>query len=452
MLSDIHLDPFHDPAKFAQLNAAPATAWGAILDSAPSPTQAADFAALQKTCKAKGIDTPAVLLTSALHAMQEKEPKPLFVTVSGDLMGHQFDCRFKQLDPKGSEADYSAFAAKTVAYVSLALHNTFPQAPIYFALGNNDSGCKDYEEDPGSTYLTSDAKSFSADVLSKPNAAAYLKDFPQVGDASIELPAPFHHTRLLILQDLFEARKYAGCNGKPSADPTMQQIAWLHSQLAAASKANEHVWIMAHIPPGIDAYSTFHALKNVCGGDAPDMFLNSDDFAQAISAYAGTIKLVLLGHTHMDEMRLYSGSGKDAAPGKLVPSISPVNGNNPAFTVGQVDPELAILKDYTVYSADNQTGIETKWTEEYRYSTTYHEADFSGQAVNDLTRGFLADTGSSAEASQSYQHFYFVGVPAEGMKAAAKAGALAIVWHPYACSITQATEAGFRSCMCPAKP
>src|SRR5580704_4131983 len=64
LLSDIHLDPFHDPAKFSQLNAAPAEQWSAILNSAPSATQAADYAALQKACKAKGIDTPAVLLTS----------------------------------------------------------------------------------------------------------------------------------------------------------------------------------------------------------------------------------------------------------------------------------------------------------------------------------------------------------------------------------------------------
>ncbi|MBW4040477.1 MAG: hypothetical protein HIU91_16805, partial [Acidobacteria bacterium] len=39
LLSDIHLDPFHDPAKFPQLLAAPASAWAAILSAPPSPTQ-----------------------------------------------------------------------------------------------------------------------------------------------------------------------------------------------------------------------------------------------------------------------------------------------------------------------------------------------------------------------------------------------------------------------------
>ena len=452
MLSDIHFDPFHDPAKFAQLKAAPASAWGAILNSAPSATQAADFDALQKTCKMKGVDTPAALFTSALHAMHEREPKPLFVTVSGDLTAHQFDCRFKQLDPKGTEAEYTAFAVKTVAYVSIALHATYPQSPIYFALGNNDSGCGDYAEDANSPYLAADAKTFSADVLSKPNATAYVKDFPKLGDANVALPPPFQHTRLLILQDLFESQRYAGCDKKPSAEPTKQQIAWLRAQLDAAGKAHEHVWVMAHIPPGVDAYNTFHDMKNVCGGDAPTMFLGSEDLARVITEYAGTVKLMLFGHTHMDEMRFYTGAHNRGIPGKLVPSITPVNGNNPSFTIAQADVPNAGLKDYAVYAADNQTGIGTKWSEEYRYSTTYHQPDFNAESLAHITEGFLQDKSSSTATSQAYQHNYFVGTPAAGMKAAAKAGALALVWPAYACSLTQPTEAGFRSCMCPAKP
>ena len=71
LLSDIHLDPFHDPAKFAALLAAPATGWAVILDAPPSPTQAADFAHLQETCGARGVDTPPALLQSTLHAARQ---------------------------------------------------------------------------------------------------------------------------------------------------------------------------------------------------------------------------------------------------------------------------------------------------------------------------------------------------------------------------------------------
>src|ERR1700728_1132895 len=125
LLSDIHLDPFHDPAKFERLRTTPAANWAAILYAPASPTQAADFAKLQSTCNAKGIDTPPALLQSSLHAAQQQQPHPLFVTISGDLMAHQFDCRFHTLAPTATDADYSAFAVKTVAFIALQLRDTF---------------------------------------------------------------------------------------------------------------------------------------------------------------------------------------------------------------------------------------------------------------------------------------------------------------------------------------
>jgi len=161
MLSDIHFDPFHDPAKVARLRVAAVGDWEGILKGADSATQAKDFEALQETCKAKGVDTPMTLLVSSLNAERAQEPKPSFVTVSGDLMAHKFDCKFKTMTPKATEAEYSAFAAKTVAFVALELKETFPGVPVYLALGNNDSGCEDYAEDENSAFLKADGQSFA---------------------------------------------------------------------------------------------------------------------------------------------------------------------------------------------------------------------------------------------------------------------------------------------------
>jgi sphingomyelin phosphodiesterase acid-like 3 len=448
MLSDIHFDPFHDPGKFTQLQSAPAAQWLAIFSAPDTPTQAADFAALQKTCKAKGIDTPFALLASSLHAEQTQQPNPLFVTISGDLMAHKFDCRFQQLAPKANEADYSAFAAKTVEFLALQLHATFAHSPIYFALGNNDSGCEDYREDPDSAFLRADARSFSAVTLSKLNASVVLREFPQAGDYNIVLPAPFHNTRLVVLQDMFESRRYTACNGKPDEATGEQQIAWLRAQLSAARSAHEKVWVMAHIPPGIDPYTTFTNKQNKCGGD-PEMFLGSESFANTLSDFADVIKLALFGHTHMDEMRAYSGTA-GTVPAKLVPSISPVNGNNPAFTIGLVDPTTAILKDYTVFAADNQTGIDTLWSEEYRFSKTYGLPSFSGAAASKLAAAFLADKTGSTPAAQAYEHFYLVG--GSGIVANVKAAAMQVVWPTYACGIAESHKDGFKACICPAQP
>ena len=448
MLSDIHFDPFHDPGKVPQLISSPAAQWLAILSAPDTPTQAADFAALQKTCKMRGIDTPFPLLTSSLHAAAIAQPHPDFVTVSGDLLAHKFDCRFQQLAPKAIEADYSAFAARTVEFVALELHATFPQSPVYFALGNNDSGCGDYKEDIDSKFLQADAQSFAADV-DKPNSKAVLAEFAKEGDYNALLPAPFHDTHLIVLQDIFESKKFTACNNTKNPRAESEQIAWLRTQLNTARAHHEHVWIMAHIPPGVDAYSTISDNRDVCGGKAPEMFLDSSAFADAITDFPDVIRLVLLGHTHNDEMRIYS-SALGKIPGKLVPSITPVNGNNPAFTIAQVDPKTATLVDYTVTSASNQTGIDTKWSEEYRYSTTYNLPDFSAASAAKLLGNFTADKNGSTASSEAYERFYFVGGP--GIPASLKAAAMRLVWPAYACSIAQVTEADYRHCVCSAKP
>jgi sphingomyelin phosphodiesterase acid-like 3 len=193
---------------------------------------------------------------------------------------------------------------------------------------------------------------------------------------------------------------------------------------------------MAHIPPGVDAYSTLTDGRDVCGGKPPEMFLDSSAFADTITDFPDVIRLVLLGHTHNDEMRIYS-SALGKVPGKLVPSITPVNGNNPAFTLAQVDPKTATLADYAVISASNQTGISTKWSEEYRYSTTYNLPDFSADSAAKLLGNFTADKQGSTAPSEAYERFYFVGGP--GIPASLKAAAMRLVWPAYACSITQVT-------------
>ena len=446
MLSDIHLDPFHDPAKVPQLIAAPVADWHSILTSADTPTIAADFATLQHTCRAKGIDTPMPLLTSSLSAEQKEMPHPLFVTVSGDLMAHQFDCKFKTLALKATEADYSAFAAKTVAFVALELKHTFPGTPIYFALGNNDSGCKDYAEDTNSAFLQGDAQSFATDAENP----VISQQFSQLGDYNIALPAPFEHKRLIVLQDIFESKKFTTCDGTPDKTAAAKQIDWLRAQLAAAKAKGEHVWVMAHIPPGIDAYSTFTKGPSVCTTSEPALFLNNSALGDTLAEYAGTISLGLFGHTHMDEMKLLHNATGQSVPIKLVPSITPVNGNNPAFTVAKVDPHTATLIDYTVYSASNQTGINTTWSKEYTYSSTYKQPDFSAASVSKLMVDFTADKAGTTEASKSYQTFYFVGDA--GISANLKAAAMQLIWHGYACSMTEMDSTTFRTCACPAKP
>lgn len=453
MLSDIHFDPFHDPAKLAELRTTPAKEWPGVLNAPDSPTLAADEAALQKACPVRGIDTPWTLLQSSLKEAPQQERQPLFVTVSGDLISHSFDCRLHYLAPGISEKEYSEFAAKTVEFVTLELHWAFPGTPVYIALGNNDSGCTDYSETQNSAFLKSAGQSFAADVIDSGNGKKLLSEFSSEGDYSVTLPKPMQRTRLIVLQDLFESKKYESCQGKRDEAASDTQIEWLHAQLTAARAAHENVWVMAHIPPGIDPYATFSKAHDVCAGQKPETFLSSGKLVDTITAFPDTVKLAIFAHTHMDEMRLLRSSTAGSTglvPAKLVPSISPVNGNNPSFMVAQVEPRTAILKDYTVYAADNQTGIGTDWKEEYRYSSTYGLPDFSAKSAATLTSEFLADKSGSSAHSSAYQNFFFVGL--SGVSSNLKAAAMHHLWPAYACAMTQDDEDGFRACVCPAKP
>ncbi len=457
MLSDIHFDPFSQPSKVPELRSAPISEWPKILATAPAASDAADFTALQRTCRVRGLDTDWNLFRASLIAAHAQQPSPLFVTLSGDLMAHGFDCKFHQLAPSTSEADYSSFAAKTVSFVAVMLHDTFPRSPVYMALGNNDSGCADYHETPGSPYLRISGESIASDMPAEDRLSVQTS-FARQGDYSVNLPRPMQGTRLIVLQDIFQSRRYKACPAGQDAHAAEQQIAWLREQLTSARDHHQRVWVMAHIPPGVDVYSTLIRGANVCAGQTPEMFLNSDALTRTLTEFASTIRFVLLAHSHMDEMRLlhagelsaggtdHSAHPRDAVPAKLVPSISPINGNNPAFTVAQVDPRSATLVDYEVYAADNTTGVDTHWAEEYRYSAAYHQPDFSAASVANLL-GTMRDDKTAADPSTgNYARWFFAG------DSGVHALALRLVWPSYSCALTETTEAGYRSCVCPAKP
>jgi sphingomyelin phosphodiesterase acid-like 3 len=443
LLSDIHLEPFWDPAKAQRLAAAPASEWRAILNAAPSPNQQQRFAALQQSCPVRGADTSPVLFASSLKAMRAHAAGAKFVTLSGDLLSHAFQCEYHELFPHSPPGGYRSFVEKTVAYVTGELDGIFPDVPVYVALGNNDSDCGDYRLDAHSEFLRVTGKEVTRTLPSSEREGAQ-ESFAAGGYYSVTLPAPIENARLLVLNDIFMSSHYATCAG--SADPVAAdaQISWLRQQLAEAREHKQKIWVMGHIPPGVDLYSTMRRLTDICGGQKPVMFLSSEKLADTLAEYSDVIELAIFGHTHMDEIHLLkdgnqSHSSQKGIAVKVVPSISPINKNNPSFTVAQIDPASATLTDYRVFAASNQTGVDAKWKEEYDFSSNYHKAEFSSSSVSKLVAGFAADPGAQAEASQEYIHDFFAGNPSS---------LLSLAWQPYVCTLSNYTAQGFTSCVC----
>ncbi|MDP9039184.1 MAG: metallophosphoesterase, partial [Acidobacteriota bacterium] len=439
------------------LNAAPAAAWPAILAAPDSATRSEAAAALTLACPTRGADTTDVLWRSALHAMhtQAASAHPRFVTVSGDLLAHMFDCKYKTLLPRATHAEYVAFTEKTIRYIVSSLRSALPATPIYLALGNNDSSCTDYQLAPAHDELLALTARLAAEVLPAADRAGVLATFPLTGSYSAPL-AGVPHTRILVLDDLFLAAQYKTCAGERDPSPAAAQLAWLTEQLASARDHRQRVWVVGHIPPGINLYSTARKLTDVCGGGKPVTFLASDQLARTLAANAGTVRLALFGHTHSDEMLLLVPETDSTAPPtpaarpaagvpvKLVASITPVNGNLPTFTLAWVDPGTADLKDYTVLQASNATGIDAAWTPAYTYSAAYHQPAFDAPALHTLIAGFQTDRSAHSPGTQAYIRNYFPGGGAATL--------LQLAWPEYACGLDHTSSAAYAACICATRP
>ena len=455
-LSDIHFDPFHNPHDLPQLLASPVEKWPAILNASTSLVEDAERAAMQAQCHALSYDTTWPLLKSTLAAAVDGQPHPIFVTLSGDLLAHAFQCRFHHLDPSGTDEQMSVFAAKTVAFVALELRGAFPHTPVYVALGNNDSGCADYDETPGNPFAQATTAVMTLGAVSgaKLPSKPRLEISPE-GDYSLSLPAPLAHGRLIVLQDVYDSPYFLICKGGNERTPEASQTAWLRRQLTAARKDGEQVWIMGHIPPGIDVYASFHSYflrpGELCSAP-PHPFLQDSALSDALLDYADIIRLALFAHTHMDEIRLLhregetpGGSGKlDAIPVKLVPSVTPYFGNHPAFMVAAIDPRTLTLKDWETFVSPSTDGSARPWPLAYRFSSAYSLPEFSASSVTSLIDSFTGDRSGREPHSSTYRGHFFAG------DLGLYALGLGQIWPAYACAAREDRLDNFHSCLCPA--
>jgi len=444
LISDIHFDPFHDPAKARQLVDAPVGQWRKILSDPPSPNQQKDFAALQDTCHPRRVDTPYALLQSSLKEMQSRQPDAKFITVSGDLISHDFPCMYNNTHGM-EQSKYQAFVLKTLCFVMTELRQSFRGVPVYVALGNNDTTCKDYSLDAGSDFLAQTGR-IVAEGLPPSQQQQARAMFAKGGYYSVMMEAPMHDTKIIVVNDVFLSPEYRTCDGGIDSHAITDELAWLKSEFCQARRLRQNVWVMGHIPPGVDPYETHKEKMDSCGNREHIMFLSSDKLADLLIDYADVIRLGVFGHSHMDEMRLLErqingplASSEPRVAIKVVPSISPFNGNNPAFTVAHVDPTSAALQNYEVFEASNQTGIGTRWSREYAYAEKYHKTNFSPLTVKELIAEFEMDRNAKTEASKNYVRYYSVGNASSELKP---------YWPQYVCAQAYDTDEAFNKCVC----
>jgi hypothetical protein len=147
------------------------------------------------------------------------------------------------------------------------------------------------------------------------------------------------------------------------------ELAWLDAQLASAKAAGKKVWLLMHIPPGADIFSTAQNVDSDGHIATATMMWNQEyqtRFLHKFSKYPGLIALTLGAHTHMDEYRILSLS--DVL--EITPGISPVFGNNPAFRVFTFAQDTVKPTDYSSLNYDLAT-TPGQFDSYYTFSAAY---------------------------------------------------------------------------------
>lgn len=441
LISDIHLDPFQDPAKVPQLVKAPITEWTAILEAPPSATQEADFAKVRERCGKKVFDTSPALMRSSYTAVASHQKEISLAVLTGDLVAHNFSCRYEAVLPGRPEAEVQEFLQKTARYVIEELAKSLGDKPLYVSLGNNDTECGDYKLNQKDKLFSDLAESVSH-AAGQGSDSAFAAEYRKSGHFLVPLPKPFQQTKLLVLDNLSASRNFTTCGGEKDASLAKEDIVWLKQELQKARDQNQQVWVATHIPPGIDAYYTFKA-GNVCALRQPIPFLSSDELATTLVSYSDVVKLALFGHTHMDEFRILlpnGGADTKAAgvPAKIVPGISPNAGNNPTFLLASIDPKTAVMQDYTAYSAFMTDEGKYSWVSEYKFSSIY-KSTFSADGVSKLIQSFQQDITVSKPMTKEYIGHYAPGLTSFAVTA---------FWPKYQCILTNRTSETFLNCAC----
>jgi sphingomyelin phosphodiesterase acid-like 3 len=413
-VSDIHFDPFADPSLVAKLETADAAQWEAIL------------ATSTKTAfSTYGSDLNEPLFRAAMAEMQKRIPSPAFVLISGDFLAHKFDQTYQQYATDKSPAAYTAFVTKTIAYVTAAFRKAYPGVRIYPTLGNNDSDCGDYAVAPNSTFLANLRDVWRPVVGSR----SFERRFPTGGYYHADVPG-LNDVRIIALNTNFFSTNYKNPCGKPGPDPGLQQLTWLDAELHLARSQRKRVWLLFHIPPGMDVFDT-----EQWGGTCPDLKVQTfwkdeyqQKYLQITATHRNTILGSFAGHTHQDEFRLANGDFIH-----ITPSVTPVFGNNPAFEIVEATPRGEVA-NYTAFHLPN---VSLPWAREYSFREAYAKPRYDTAALTQVANAI----GSDAAMRTQYFDFLSSGAPKSSAGALAK-------WQGYWCGLTTMAASAFPACAC----
>lgn len=407
--SDLHFNPMADPKLVDDLNGDPPEKWETILDRSTS-TAFSQY----------GQDTNWWLLRSSLNAMRATLPRPAFILVTGDMLAHQFPSTYRRTATNNDPESYRRFTLKTVEFLALQLRRRFPHTRIIITPGNNDDDCQDYGIAAGGAFLEDTAE--LARKLAQSDTQ-FTSSWEALGSYDIPHPS-VRNARIISLNTVFFSAKYQaqqfsqGCARVSSTAPG-DLFAWLKERLSLAQQAHEKVWLMFHIPPGMDGYSTLLQYQNlqrqknddppeqICANALVPMWVPrwTAEFDALMTRYRDTIVATLAGHTHADDFRLIQS--ETGTPGFVLinPAVSPIYNQNPGFRVATFN-QAGALMDASVYYLTNlifaSNTTPGTWRKEYAFSEEWKAGEIDASSLSSIYTAITHEESARSEWLKLY--------------------------------------------------
>ena len=391
-LSDIHFNPYYDSANVNNILHSDPETWESIFENSSV-----------EGIGTYGSETNYRLLKDLISGISKNSPESKVIMITGDLLVHSFIQTYTKYSGTDNKDSVSAFALRTIKFVTGELRKAFPEKKIIFALGNNDSNIGNYSVDTGGEYLAMIYEHMRS--LNKDLNIVFDNDtesFRSGGYFSVKLNGK-KKLRLILLNTVIFSTLFKDSSLDTNETAGMKELKWLEDELSSAAKKREKVWLAFHIAPGVDVFKT---IKSSACDVNKIVTLWKDHFTEKFLSLENKYKLTIAGnyagHLHQDDFKVILHNGNPSAFIKLSPAISPVYLNNPGFCVYDYNENTGYLNNYTVYFRD-LISRTTDWQLEYSFMDKFNLSPdkYGFNTYNNLI-------SENEEVRKSYVDFYSV--------------------------------------------
>ena len=135
---------------------------------------------------------------------------------------------------------------------------------------------------------------------------------------------PFANALIVVLNDVLWSTKYRDACGTDGLAAAQAMLDWLRDLLARQRTAGGRVWMVHHIPWGIDAYSTINATASTCPAKVVPFLKEpfAAEFLALLVEHRDRLQASFSGHTHFDDYRLLTDArGSVVGLDKLTPGM-----------------------------------------------------------------------------------------------------------------------------------